>query len=420
MANEWRSNLWMVIELSVAIMVIWLIADILWLNNKPLLQPMGTDIENVYAITVEAIDSDSPDFVHPADTGSYSHNAYLTDLDILIQRLKAEPSVAFVARHSNGSPYNYNFYGRNMLFSDDSIPYNGNIRTVDPDMPQLLGYISLSGQTPGEMSAALKRGDILISTLPVDRASKQSEEQKSDIEISLVNPTKARDLIGKTMFFKSDSTKLYRIGGVIQTQKRTAFEVLESGTIILPADENSLYGEILVKVKNGGNRDFEEAFRQKMELHRHGNVKLMTLTPMWARADSVHRSSQRANNLLLVVLGFMTVTVFLGLLGTFWFRVQQRVSEVAIRKVCGATSTQIFRRIISEGLLLLIIAAIFSSALMWIFSGKFMELTGTTRTEIFWCEIATLCFMALSIIVSLWWPASIIMNIEPAIAIKDE
>ncbi len=57
----------------------------------------------------------------------------------------------------------------------------------------------------------------------------------------------------------------------------------------------------------------------------------------------------------IVVMVFLLLCIFLGLLGTFWFRTQQRVSEIAIRKVNGATGADIFRRLIGEGLLLLLI-----------------------------------------------------------------
>lgn len=40
-------------------------------------------------------------------------------------------------------------------------------------------------------------------------------------------------------------------------------------------------------------------------------------------------------------MGFLLLNIFLGLLGTFWFRTQQRVGEIAIRKVNGATPQHI-------------------------------------------------------------------------------
>ena len=49
-------------------------------------------------------------------------------------------------------------------------------------------------------------------------------------------------------------------------------------------------------------------------------------------------------------MGFLLLNIFLGLLGTFWFRTQQRRSEIALHKVHGASDMSIFTRLISEGL----------------------------------------------------------------------
>ena len=62
-------------------------------------------------------------------------------------------------------------------------------------------------------------------------------------------------------------------------------------------------------------------------------------------------------------MGFLLLNIFLGLLGTFWFRTQQRVGEIAIRKVNGATDRSIFNRLIGEGLLLLVVATIPAAAI---------------------------------------------------------
>lgn len=54
-------------------------------------------------------------------------------------------------------------------------------------------------------------------------------------------------------------------------------------------------------------------------------------------------------------MGFLLLNIFLGLLGTFWFRTQQRRSEIALHKAHGASDMSIFVRLISEGLLLLLL-----------------------------------------------------------------
>ena len=47
------------------------------------------------------------------------------------------------------------------------------------------------------------------------------------------------------------------------------------------------------------------------------------------------------------------VNVFLGLIGTFWFRTRRRRNEIALRLAMGSTKKQIFCLLMGEGLLLL-------------------------------------------------------------------
>ena len=121
-----------------------------------------------------------------------------------------------------------------------------------------------------------------------------------------------------------------------------------------------------------------------------------------------------------VVMGFLLLTIFLGLLGTFWFRMQQRVSEIAIRKVCGATKVQIFMRIFGEGMILLGFAVIIASAIVWPFSHYAIDQAGIEWYEILIFELVAIGLVALGILLSVIYPARKAMNIEPAIAIKDE
>ena len=118
---------------------------------------------------------------------------------------------------------------------------------------------------------------------------------------------------------------------------------------------------------------------------------------------------------------------------SFWFRVQQRVSEIAIRKVCGANRKQIFVRLITEGLILLFVSTIIVSAIIWPVADKFMDkfirmsnrisFMGASLIDnqvILIMEITSVIVIAIGIIISLWYPARKAMQIEPAEAIKSE
>ena len=57
----------------------------------------------------------------------------------------------------------------------------------------------------------------------------------------------------------------------------------------------------------------------------------------------------------LVGMGFLLLNIFLGLLGTFWFRTQQRKGEMALMMAVGGSKQSVFFRLLSEGWLMLLL-----------------------------------------------------------------
>ena len=75
-------------------------------------------------------------------------------------------------------------------------------------------------------------------------------------------------------------------------------------------------------------------------------------TEMQAQFEVMYGDTDKVNSQAVVVL-FLLVNVFLGLIGTFWFRTRRRRSEIALRMTMGSTRGGVFRLLIGEGLLLL-------------------------------------------------------------------
>ncbi len=140
----------------------------------------------------------------------------------------------------------------------------------------------------------------------------------------------------------------------------------------------------------------------------------------------VERESNIELRISISVICFIVIIVGLGLMGTFWFRVQQRVSEIAIRRVCGASKRDIFRRIVSEGLILLLIAIPFITAIGLIYYRVYMlgeapeGFEGRPVSHLLLLEAATCVVVAIGIVLSMIVPARQAMRIEPAVAVKEE
>ena len=121
---------------------------------------------------------------------------------------------------------------------------------------------------------------------------------------------------------------------------------------------------------------------------------------------------------------FFLIIVYLGLLGTFWYRVQQRAGEIALRKVTGATSSDILRRLLSEGTILLFCGLVPAFAVCFFLFHKFVlpnyDAAHNPTPDLWVAYIVTYILMQLVVIVGILFPALKAMRLEPAIVLKDE
>ena len=417
--NEWKENIWLCIEMVIVSVVVWGILVSIISSAYGIFTPRGFKYDDVYVANMKYVSRDSPQFAEPSDTSTAGqYRFYADDVRLLLARLREKPYIEAVALGNNAMPYNFNFYGTAWIEegSTDSIPYHTNRRSVSPDMALILRYESIDGKSHKEMRDALARGEVIIST------NEYYENHGRD-------PHK---LVGKMVVnASSDGTSPYRVGsGLIRPVKRSDYEPSWSGTILIPIDESNDYDvignlqNIAIKVKPGMGAKLEEDFRNDPLLSRQRNLLIRELRPLSRDRSNV----QWASNVRLRQYGmsifFLLFIVFLGQLGTLRYRVEQRVSEIAIRKVAGATSADVFRRFIGESMILVGI----SSLVAWIIEvivvkTDLLNIVSDGWTDIMlgiYCALGVLLLLVISVITGVWIPARQAMKIEPAIALKNE
>lgn len=404
MKKEWRDNLWLIIELAVVCLAIWGLSMIVYVRGKGLFAPRGFNPENVYSISLKTVPSGSPNYI---DLGENAKDAYRSDFRELLRRLRENPNVEAVATHWGATPYNYNYDGRQLaqIEEQDSILYFGNTRYGSPDIVNVLQLNSLTGKSRKDLYEMMQRGEILIGNNPTYEASGRDP----------------RDLIGKKVILGGDTSRIYRVGDVIEQVRRTDYEPGWAGGYMVPlvgGDEN--WGSVAVRVKPGKGVQFKEDFKSNEDLRKLRNVYFSDLKSLNDLREGCQRSVELDIRMMIILMFFLVLTIFLGLLGSFWFRIQQRISEIAIRKVCGAKRREIFARIITEGLILLSGAIVVVGCIVWPFIDTFENLLFEKWTIFLAAEAFTVIIVAIGIIISLWYPARKAMQIEPAVAIKAE
>lgn len=389
------------IELAVVTVAIGALMLLLWGTCKGVLDPRGFSPEDVYTINIRSVSESSPYYLP-----EYEDN-FFEDRAELIRRLKENPNVEYVSLQNNFVPYKLSWIGSEIRFDGpDSLNYFGNFRFAEPDIIKVLDIRSLTGKSQDELIGMLERGEILISP------DANFEEQNGPIE----------KFVGKTAYIHGSEDMKTKIGDIVYSVKRQDFDKSVS-SVILPLSMkggNNRWNNIILKVKPGKDKAFEEDFYSDYDLTHLRNVYFTGLKSLVKMGESLNMETYIKVRLMIGISVFFLITIFLGLLGTFWFRVQQRVSEIAIRKTFGATNKEIFKRVIGEGMLLLLGGVLLISACVWPFIKKITELVDEKWYTLLAIEGITVGLIAIGIILSLWYPAWRAMKIEPAIAIKEE
>lgn len=414
MRREWGGNFWLVLELIIVGTVIWTITSMLAPMMRRGAQPLGLDISDVYMARIETKPENSPTYVA---YDSLNHTQQ-SEVSRLLTNLRSNPYVELAGRGEGASPYSYNYNGSwliDIAATQDSAKFIAtqvNVRRMTPETLRILRLQGARGETTGQLAQALERGDVILSTT-------------DELPDGVVAPDR---MLGKDVYFYPDSSHIVRTAAVMSSPvPRDDYEPRYNADAIAPLQPDEL-GELYVRLKPGTGQEFIESLTADQT--SAGNIYVSTWKSLERQREIVGsvQANLRRNQIMLSV--FLLAVVFMGFLGTFWFRTQQRVGEIAMRKVCGATDSQIFRRMLSEACTLLAIAAVPTALLCCLIHDKLLVKDGNIERikamfygyhewGIWTASIGTLLLMLLIIVAAIWYPARKAMKVDPASALKD-
>lgn len=399
MLNEWRSNIWIVIELVIVLLVLQLIFGMLYSIyslRKPVLH---AELDDIYVAWIDQLEEDCDGYT-PYDS---THSA-ATDLEMLMTRLRSNPCVEKAGYGTRNSiPYQYNFWGTAVgLPGDEKRTAFVNVRGISPEMLEVMQIGGVRGETPGQLADIMRRGYTLLS----------------EAEMPAADTPRAADFVGKDVEKKQDPPEIHHVGAIAEPMRRSDFEPAFYGTWYEPIEPDEAR-VIVLRVKPGMGHRFIESMNDTAL--RSGNMFLTDFTCMSDLRDMCQMDTTQAVNGITVCALFVLVMIFLGFLGTFWFRTQQRVSEIAVRKVNGATDRDIYQRFFAEGLTLLGVAVVVASPVtVWIVRnlGDMMDLS-ILDNELAVPVIFSIVVLGLLIIAGIYAPARRAASVNPAEALKD-
>ncbi|MBE6275527.1 MAG: FtsX-like permease family protein [Bacteroides sp.] len=406
--NEWRSNLWLAVELLLVSVVMWWITDALYVRLAVYLEPRGFNTEHCYKIEMGELTSKSPDYTRR----SYEERS--TDILELADRLRHRSDIEAVSLSHNSHPYNGSNGTIGVQLVGDTLETYGRVirRQVTPDFVRVFQYQGANGETPEQLAEMIERGEILVS---------------DNLFSSTYNrPLPMTNYIGKRFHLNRDTTSSVRLGASLKVVRYGDFQSgSESRSMVYKLDWFDKDQELCVRVLPEHDVDFINKVKADSESqYRVGNIFISEVRSFKDIRRNIQQGTYNAMRNNITIMVFLLVNIFLGLLGTFWFRTQQRRSEIALHKISGATNRDVFIRLVSEGWLLLLI--ITPLAFLVDYNLAYAELNswrnGTTleMDRLLACIGITFLLIALMIVIAIGIPARKAMHIEPADALRDE
>lgn len=412
--NEWRGNLWLALELLVVSVVLWYVVDFLYVKTTIMREPRGFDIEHCYLIEMGELTPKSPDY------REYENHAQrIADIRELVERLRRRPEVEAVSLSQNSYPYNGSNSGIEVQLAGDTLVTSGYVirRLVTPDFVRVFRYRGTRGETPEQLAEILARGEFLAS----DNLFRKYKKPMTG-------------LVGQSFYLFGDTTFTYRLGAALQNVRYDDFQQARGCySAVYSLDEVArdrpswinTDNELCLRVRADQDHDFIDRLKADSEKQlRVGNIFISEVRSFQTIRRNFQQGDMNALRNYYTGMGFLLLNIFLGLLGTFWFRTQQRRGEIALHKVHGATNLAVFRRLLSEGIFLLLIVT--PLALLIDFNLAHAEmnawLNGTTLewSRLLLCAAISFGLIALMIAIGIGIPARKAMKVQPAEALHDE
>lgn len=304
--NEWRSNLFLLVELLLVFAVLWYIVDWVTVTARVYRAPMGFDTEHCYNLSFSTLTSKSA-LYNPELTVEDNIDALLE----ITERLRHRPGVEAVSISQNCYPYNE---GSNsaQFYLQDSIHVGAYLVWSDPDFYRVFRYQAVDGGSSEQLAAAISDQTMIITSNVTE-------------DYPVLDLPDARPLLNREVALTYPDRGYHRrIAAIAVPVRRSHFETSHEwgGAFIgnnLNRDElinelgNVRYVQVSLRVSPDADKDFVDALMADADrLYRVGNIFLLEASSF---SDIRHISELEDVNEVktqLCILFFLMLNIFLG------------------------------------------------------------------------------------------------------------
>jgi putative ABC transport system permease protein len=200
--------------------------------------------------------------------------------------------------------------------------------------------------------------------------------------------TKNEDALGKNIKYGSRKGRLI---GVINDFHFESMHQKIVPLILLVPKKPDEYGRISVKI--AGNNIPAAISALEKTWNRFLPNAPFEYTFMDENFDKLYKSEQRQGNIFTVFASIAIFIACLGLLGLSAFTISQRIKEIGIRKVLGASTGSIVGLLSKDFLKLVVIAAVIAFPIAWYAMHNWLQ-DFAYRTNLQWWIFATALIIA--------------------------
>lgn len=417
--NERRSNAFLWIELLLVFVVLWYIVDLVYITLRIYYQPMGFDIENTYVLRMNRLTD---------KTAEFDPNLTIKDdvaaLTEIADRLAHRPDVEAVSISQNSIPYNDGCNAAAFRFAtDDSVDVRAIERWTTPDFYRVYRFRNIDGSGSEDLVKALNPNSLILPIDVADHYPNAAFHGKDLLHKEVYRQVGLHSYSGMRIAALTEPVRYdhFTAAGKPMMGTYIGTHLSEEGMVELGSIS---YLELSLRVREGQNQGFVERLMNDADrLYQVGNVYVLDITPLQDVRTSCEIDQENELRTQFCILFFLLLNIFLGVIGTFWFRTQQRRGEVALRMALGANRQNMFCRLILEGIWLLTMAALPAS--MIAFNIGYADLVEVgeipfTASRFVFTILLTYALMAMMIVLGVLYPALQTMKVQPAEALRDE
>jgi putative ABC transport system permease protein len=197
--------------------------------------------------------------------------------------------------------------------------------------------------------------------------------------------TRPVDALGKLLYPTDGNTKPFPVSGVVADYHTGSFQETIHPTVIMNAQDNVLSS---VAIKLTGSEKSVEQVKLTLSAIKTEWKKTFPESPLTYHflnesISWLYEQERKTAWLMNVAVGITIFISCMGLFGLGMFTAERRGKEIGIRKVLGASATQIVTMLSRDFVLLVLLAVVIASPVAWYFMNQWLQ-SFAYRTTISW------------------------------------